>query len=104
MLFPVVTEFSVSGAEARYAQCARALEVAGAEDDDAAAKALVAELHALNEDLSIPTPQSHGISRADWDRAAPIMAQQALASASPANKRAVPDAPQIEGLYLKIYA
>lgn len=105
MLFPAVTEFSVGGAEARYADCGRALGVASPEDDDAAAaKALVAELHALNQDLNVPTPQSYGISSDDWGRLIPLMAEQALASGSPANNPVVPDAAEIEALYAKIYA
>ncbi|MDP9884222.1 alcohol dehydrogenase [Sinomonas atrocyanea] len=105
MLFPTVTEFSIAGAETRYADCARALGAAGPQDDDeAAAKALVAELHALNSDLGVPTPQSHGISAGDWHRLLPLMAQQALASGSPDNNPVVPDAAEIEKLYAKIYA
>ncbi|WP_430296971.1 iron-containing alcohol dehydrogenase [Sinomonas sp. B1-1] len=104
MLFPAVTEFSVRGAQARYADCARALGVADAEDDDAAAaQALVDELKALARDLAVPTPESRGISRADWERAVPVMAEQALASGSPGNNPVVPTSAEIEELYLKIY-
>lgn len=104
MLFPAVTEFSVSGAEHRYADCARALGVAADEDDDAAAaRALVAELRALARDLAVPTPKSRGIDRADWDRAVPVMAEQALASGSPANNPIVPTAAQIEEIYAEVY-
>jgi alcohol dehydrogenase len=105
MLFPAVTEFSVPGAESRYADCARALGAAAGQDDDAtAAKALVAALHALNQELGVPTPQSYGISSADWQRLIPVMARQALASGSPGNNPVVPDASEIEMLYAKIYA
>lgn len=105
MLFAAVTEFSVFGAEARYADCARALAVAGKEDDDAAAaQALVEELKALARDLAVPTPQSRGISHSDSDRVVPVMAEQALASGSPANNPIVPDAAEIEAPYAKIYA
>lgn len=105
MLFPAVTEFSVAGAEARYADCARALGAAGPDDDDAAAsRALVAELHALNQDLNVPTPQSYGIGSDDWARLIPLMAEQALASGSPANNPIVPDATEIAALYTRIYA
>jgi alcohol dehydrogenase len=105
MLFPAVTEFSVPGAQARYADCARALGVAGEEDDAAAAaRALVDELKALAHDLAVPTPESRGISRADWERAVPVMAEQALASGSPGNNPVVPTSAEIEELYLKIYS
>jgi alcohol dehydrogenase len=105
MLFPAVTEFSVAGAEARYADCARALGAARPDDDDgAASRALVAELHALNRDLNVPTPESYGISPDDWSRLIPLMAEQALASGSPANNPIVPDATEIAALYTRIYS
>ncbi|KHL01328.1 alcohol dehydrogenase [Sinomonas humi] len=105
MLFPAVTEFSIRGAQTRYADCGRALGVASPEDDDAAAaQALVAELHALNQDLDVPTPQSWGIDPDDWQRLTPLMAEQALASGSPANNPLVPDTAEIQALYAKIYA
>jgi alcohol dehydrogenase len=105
MLFPAVTEFSVAGAEARYADCARALGAARPDDDDGAAScALVAELHALNRDLNVPTPESYGISPDDWSRLIPLMAEQALASGSPANNPIVPDATEIAALYTRIYS
>jgi len=58
MLLPAVTRYSVPAAEARYADCARALGCAAADDDDAtAAQALVDELEALCNDLAVPTPR-----------------------------------------------
>lgn len=105
MLFPAVTEFSVTAAEARYAECARALGVASAAADDRqASEALVAELHALNADLGVPTPEAFGIDRDEWESKLPVMAQQALSSGSPANNPIVPDAQEIRALYAGIYA
>lgn len=105
MLFPAVTQFSVSSAQHRYADCARALGVAGASNPAAyAAEALVAELHALNRDLKVPTPQAFGIDRSAWEEKIPLMAEQALSSGSPANNPLIPDAEQIHGLYTEIYA
>jgi alcohol dehydrogenase class IV len=105
MLFPSVTEFSVSAAETRYADCARALGVAGSSSsDEYAAGALVAELHALNHDLRVPTPEAFGIGREDWDAKVPLMAEQALSSGSPGNNPIIPDLEQIQGLYKEIYA
>ncbi|MFD7454567.1 iron-containing alcohol dehydrogenase [Kitasatospora sp. NPDC059827] len=104
MLFPAVTAFSVHGARARYADCARALGVATAGDpDDLAADRLVDALRALCRDLAVPTPRSHGIDRDDWTRLTPVMAEQALASGSPANNPVVPTAEQIRELYARIY-
>ncbi|MEV0188804.1 iron-containing alcohol dehydrogenase [Kitasatospora purpeofusca] len=104
MLFPAVTAFSVHAAPERYADCARALGVASAADPAAAASAaLVDALHTLCHDLDVPTPRSYGIDHAAWAGLTPLMAEQALASGSPANNPAVPTAAQIEELYARVY-
>lgn len=105
MLFPAVTEFSVSAAEPRYAECARALGVASAAATDGeASAALVAELHAINADLHVPTPEAFGIDRRAWESKLPLMAEQALSSGSPANNPVVPDGQQIQDIYAGIYS
>ncbi|MCY0906376.1 iron-containing alcohol dehydrogenase [Arthrobacter sp. H14-L1] len=105
MLFPAVTAFSVAAAEPRYAECARALGVASAAAPDReASAALVAELRAINADLHVPTPEAFGIERQVWEAKLPLMAEQALASGSPANNPVVPDARQIQEIYAGIYA
>ncbi|MFI9330079.1 iron-containing alcohol dehydrogenase [Kitasatospora sp. NPDC052868] len=104
MLFPAVTAFSVHAAPGRYADCARALGAATATDaDEVAADRLVDELRRLCRDLDVPTPRSHGIDREAWTRLTPLMAEQALASGSPANNPVVPTADQIQDLYGRIY-
>lgn len=105
MLFPAVTAFSVHGAQDRYADCARALGSATRTDSDAvAADNLVEALRALCRDLEVSTPQTYGIDKDDWFRLTPLMAQQALASGSPANNPIVPTAEEIQDLYAQIYA
>ena len=108
MLFAAVTEFSlgVPGVnDARYADCARALGVAGAETADVdAAAALVAELHALARDLAVPTPEAFGISSDDWAQATPVLAAQAIASGSHLNNPRIPTQNEIEGIYARIFA
>ncbi|MFJ8430664.1 iron-containing alcohol dehydrogenase [Kitasatospora sp. NPDC094019] len=105
MLFPAVTAFSVHAAPERYADCARALGAATTADSATAASAkLVDALHTLCRDLDVPTPRSHGIDHAAWTDLTPLMAEQALASGSPANNPAVPTAAQIEELYARVYA
>ena len=105
MLFPAVTAFSVSGAEARYAQCARAYGVADTgTDDHVAARRMVDALIELCRDLEVPTPESYGIDHDAWTRLTPLMAEQAIASGSPANNPVVPAPDDIERIYAEIYA
>jgi alcohol dehydrogenase class IV len=100
MLLPVVTAWSAPAALSRYADCARAMDLAPADEGDQAAVArLIAALQDVNRDLSVPTPKSYGIDEARWTELLPLMAQQAIASGSPANNPRVPDAETIEVLY-----
>lgn len=104
MLLPAVTAFSAPAALSRYAECARAMGVATADEGDQSAVArLLEELAALNSDLAVPTPRSHGISEAQWFEVVPEMARQALASGSPGNNPRVPEAAEIERLYAEAY-
>ncbi len=104
MLLPAVTEYSLNAALPRYAEAARAMGVATtAEGDQSAAAKLLEELRALNRDLAVPTPAQYGIAKEKWDGLVPLMAKQALASGSPANNPAVPDAAAIEALYAKVH-
>lgn len=104
MLLPAVTRFSVSSAEARYADAARRIGFAKDSDSDGSAAAkLVTGLEALNKELSVPSPAEFGIKEADWNGKMELMAQQALASGSPANNPRVPDASQIMTLYREVW-
>jgi len=104
MLFPAVTAYSIAGAQQRYAECARAYGLAEASASDAAAAGrLVDELTELCAYLEVPTPASYGIDKQTWTSLTPVMAQQALASGSPANNPVVPSAEDIELLYAKVY-
>ncbi|GAA2055274.1 iron-containing alcohol dehydrogenase [Williamsia deligens] len=104
MLLPAVTRFSVDAALDRYADCARAMRiVTDSADDRTAAYALVDELTCLCADVEVPTPATHGIDADAWAARLPVMAEQALASGSPANNPRVPDADEIVALYQQIY-
>lgn len=104
LLFAEVTRFSLPGAESRYADCARALGVADAGTSDAAAaSALVAAIEHLVTTLEVP-PASALVDADAWHAAIPQMADQALASGSPANNPVIPDAAQIAELYRRVYA
>lgn len=105
MLLPVVTAWSAPDALSRYADCARAMGVAVAEEGDQAAVArLVEALRAINRDLNVPTPKSYGIDEARWTSLLPLMAEQAIASGSPGNNPRIPDAEAIQALYREAWA
>ena len=100
MLMPLVTRWSAPAALPRYADCSRAMGVAGnAESDQSAVGRLVEALEQINVDLKVPTPAEYGIAKTRWDELIPLMATQALASGSPANNPRAPDAAEIEELY-----
>lgn len=104
MLLPAVTRFSLNAALKRYAEASRLAGFAGAADADQLAGAkLLDELETINFDLGVPTPEAFGIARTQWDDRCTIMAQQALASGSPANNPAIPDVSAIVSLYETIY-
>jgi alcohol dehydrogenase class IV len=105
MLLPAVTEYGLTEALPRYAEAARAIGVATRADaDPKAGEKLLAELRALNDELKVPTPKGYGIDKAKWDGLLALMAEQALASGSPANNPKVPDAAAIINLYRKVYS
>lgn len=104
MLLPAVTAWSVAGAPARYAQCARYMGIASEDlDDNAACDALVDALRQLTLDLDVPGPERYGISGQAWFDALPLMAQQALDSGSPNNNPRVPTADEIVELYTALW-
>ena len=105
MLLPEITAFSAPAALERYADCARAMGVAEeGEGSQAAVARLVDELHRLNGDLKVPSPQAYGIDQGRYDELLPVMASQALASGSPANNPRIPSADEIIDLYRRVYA
>lgn len=100
MLLPSVTEFSIPACQQRYADCARAMGVAGADDDiHTANEKLMEELHGLNRELEVPTVEEFGIDRAHFLGNLELMAEQALASGSPGNNPRVPDKDEIINIY-----
>jgi alcohol dehydrogenase class IV len=105
MLLPAITRFSLTAALPRYAEAARLAGMAAAEDaDQVAGGKLLAGLDALNVELGVPSPAKFGISAADWQAKKALMAEQALASGSPANNPRIPSAEEIIALYDACYA
>ena len=105
MLLPAVTAWSVDAALPRYANAARVMDMADKSDSDSVARdKLIAGLSKLNADLKVPGPAEFGIEDAQWRELMPTMAEQALASGSPANNPRIPEASEIEALYDKVWA
>ncbi|MGO0305760.1 iron-containing alcohol dehydrogenase [Endozoicomonas acroporae] len=104
MLLPDVTEYSIPAAPGRYADCARAMGIAAPQDSDQQAnKKLLTELKALNEELSVPTPEQFGIDKKEFFSVCPTMAEQALASGSPGNNPRVPSAEELVSMYQALW-
>ena len=104
MLLPAVTAFSIPAAPERYADCARAMGVAGEGDSvEAANGKLLTELHALNKELQVPSPAQFGIARERFFELRETMAKQALASGSPGNNPRVPMEAEIIDLYETVW-
>lgn len=104
MLLPVVTAYSLPAAPERYRDVAQALgvDVAGlALEPAVAARRGLEVIDGLCRTLAIPTLVGYGIDRAALERAAAKMAEDALASGSPANNPRVPTAAEIVDLYLR---
>ena len=105
MLLPSVTRFSLPHASARYADCAKAMGLCdAAASDKEAGVALLEELDILNQVLQVPSPVEFGIDAGRFVELAPVMAQQALDSGSPANNPVVPNLEQIQTLYRSLVA
>lgn len=105
MLLPSVTQFSLSAAAERYADCAKAMGVASYEDDAETANAkLIDELHALNKELCVPTVEEFGIDRDEFMKVKQTMAEQALASGSPGNNPRVPSTEEMVEIYESLWA
>lgn len=105
MLLPTVTEFSLSGNVARYAEISRFLGAAADVNDSTAADALIDSLRSLNGDLEVPTlAESLPGKEGDFFAAIPKMSQDALASGSPGNNPVVAGGEEIENLYRRVWS
>ena len=88
MILQACLAYVVGGAEARFADLARAIGQAKDDDNDAsAARAFLEAVAVLCEDCKVPTLESYGIDRARFFDCMDKMAVDALASGSPANTR-----------------
>ncbi|MCP5018175.1 MAG: iron-containing alcohol dehydrogenase [Ketobacter sp.] len=104
MLLPTVTEFSISGAELRYARCAKAMGIADEHDNVIIAnKKLLQELKSLNQELQVPTLQQYGIDKTSYLNKLELMAEQAQASGSPANNPRIPTIEEMVSIYQSLW-
>ena len=104
MLLPTITEFGISSAPDRYADCARALGVADSADtDDEANVRLIDFLKNLNKELHVPTLAEFGVQRADFDKLVNTMCEQAFASGSPNNNPRIPSLEEMTQLYTMLW-
>lgn len=86
MLIKECLEFAMDGCLSKFADIARAIEVADeTTDDETAAKKFFAELEKLCNTLEIPTLEKYGIPKDEFDRVTEKMASDAMASGSPSN-------------------
>ncbi|MGO4852264.1 iron-containing alcohol dehydrogenase [Phaeovulum sp. W22_SRMD_FR3] len=100
MVLPLVTQFSLRAAPAKYAMAARALGVVPATASEATAAArLVGAFQEMNQRLDVPTPKSFGIDAERYMERIPEMTRQGLASGTPGNNPRVPTAADMARLY-----
>jgi alcohol dehydrogenase class IV len=100
MLLPTVTEYSISSAPTRYAQCAMYMGlIDNIEDEDQAHQALLTQLKRINQTLSVPSLAEFGVDKDVFFNTLPLMAEQALASGSPNNNPRQVDKDEIVKLY-----
>ncbi|MDO6561107.1 iron-containing alcohol dehydrogenase [Paraglaciecola chathamensis] len=100
MLLPTVTEYSISSAPTRYAQCAMYMGlVDNIEDENQAHQALLNQLKRINQTLSVPSLAEFGVDKDVFFSTLPLMAEQALASGSPNNNPRQVDKNEIVKLY-----
>jgi len=104
-LLGVVTEFSLIGNPARYARIAEAMGENVEHLSILDAAELAAEsVNRLVEDIRIPSLEELGISKEELDRLAPKMAEDAIASGSPANNPRQATEEEIIELYKLAYS
>lgn len=103
MLLPAVKRFSIPAAEQRYADCARAIRAAAPEDATVACEKLVRELARVNVVMQVPTPESFGIPRDAYSALCETMAEQAIASGSPADNTRISDKAEMVAIYRAVW-
>lgn len=100
MLLHAVTSYSIDSAKDRYADCARAIGLAAADDsDDTAVEKLLAGMASYSRIFEVPTLASLSIDTGAYLGEVEKMADEAIASGSPNNNPRVPDKQDIVNIY-----
>ncbi|GAB56522.1 iron-containing alcohol dehydrogenase [Glaciecola punicea ACAM 611] len=105
MLLPAITQFSLSGAPEKYAQCAVHMGLISSTQHIAECHTRLTQfLTTVNTILKVPMMSEFGIVKQAYEGLLETMANQALASGSVANNPNVPNKDTIIKLYRNIYA
>ena len=104
-ILTLVMDFSLIGNPARYAHIARAMgeDIAGKSDMEAARLAVKA-VGKLTSDIKVLSLRQLGVEEKKLKQLAPQMAEDALASGSPANNPRQATKDEIIGLYKRVYS
>jgi len=105
MLMPAVIEFTAPFGLELYAGASRAMGLASeGESSQSAVTKLINEFIQFNVDLEVPTPKSYGIDPGRWTSLLGTMAEQSLASGSPANNPRLASVEEMQQLYKQAWA
>jgi alcohol dehydrogenase class IV len=105
MLLPAITEFSLSSAPVKYAQCAMHMGlISSVENVSLCHEKLMTFLIMVNHTLQVPSMSQFGIVEQQYIDLVDTMAEQALASGSPSNNPHIPSKDRIVRLYRDIYS
>jgi alcohol dehydrogenase class IV len=74
------------------------------ESSQSAVTKLINEFIQFNVDLEVPTPKSYGIDPGRWTSLLGTMAEQSLASGSPANNPRLASVEEMQQLYKQAWA
>lgn len=105
ILLPLITEYSISHAPKRYAQCALHMGLIDAiEDESEAHHVLLKKLKHLNQVLKVPSLSAFGVTKQHYFSLISTMTEQAIASGSPANNPRIPTPVEMMDLYKNLWS
>ena len=104
MLMEACFDFALDGAYPEFAEVARYCGLSHAENDEQAARDLMAAIHELLGTVGIPTLAEFGVERDEFIATIDKMAADAEASGSPANTIKPVTQEDMKAIYHKIYA